>query len=492
MNTAATIMASCAAVYLLIGGAYLRLSAIRRLGREYGFFSALALGLGVASIGGTWLALAGDAAESDRALRLEHAGILIALGAFANFTYANVQRPTGRPGQLTTGLAIVGLVLCLGGWIFDPGRAVSPELALGPMAYPQAGMTRSGIAISAVALLASAWVTADVAALGRNTRSGRYVLLAIFVGLAAWMGMLAVRISGRSVGPWFELVLTPFFTMVAARLVQRWVDADALLEKRSAQLESAMDELRRAQTELVKREQLAAVGELSAVIAHEVRNPLAVLKNAVAGLRRDNLTPDLRETLHGILDQETDRLNRLVRDLLSYAKPVNPAHVEVDLRGLIERALDQARRAVGPNAAGIDIQQEIAVPETIKADPDLLERALVHVMENAFEAMPNGGTLSVLARETVEDGGRRVSISIVDSGEGMDTLVRSRAREPFFTTRQQGTGLGLAIVERVAATHGGRLELAREAEGGTRVTLVVPVIETGPRSDPPRRVPLIG
>lgn len=486
MNVAATLVACGAAVCFLIAGAYVRLSAIRRLGREYGFFAVVAGGLGTAGIGGTLQVLATDAFEADRALRVEHLGVEFALFAFAHFAYANVKRPTGTAGHVASAIAILSMVLSVGGALFDPSHAVYVSPAYGAPFLVQPTMTPALFVLALAGLLAGAFVSRDVARDVVASASGRYIFGVVVFALSGWLVVMLARLADFAIGPLYEIAITPLLMAMAVKLVERWVDVDALLEKRSGELAAAVRELQEAQVELVRREQLAAVGELSAVIAHEVRNPLAVLKNAVAGLRRSELTPDLRETLHGILDQETDRLNRLVRDLLSYAKPVHVGHVDVDLQALLERAVDHARRAVGAAAHSVDVNVDLDLPLTITADPDLLERALIHVIENAFEAMPNGGRLDVLGRQRAEGGVAKVAISIVDSGEGMDTLVRSRAKEPFFTTRRQGTGLGLAIVERVAFSHGGRLELEREPDGGTRVTLVIPIAETKPaRSDPP-------
>ncbi|MFW5921360.1 MAG: ATP-binding protein, partial [Polyangiales bacterium] len=111
---------------------------------------------------------------------------------------------------------------------------------------------------------------------------------------------------------------------------------------------------------------------------------------------------------------------------------------------------------------------------SVFGDPDLVERAFANLAENAFEAMPNGGALTVRARDARIEGLPALELSVEDTGEGMDTLVRQRARDPFFTTRQSGTGLGLAIVERVVRAHGGQVQLGENDEGGTTVTLLIP------------------
>ena len=212
------------------------------------------------------------------------------------------------------------------------------------------------------------------------------------------------------------------------------------------------------------------------MIAHEVRNPLAILKNAVSGLRREDLGEDNRKTLLGILDEETDRLNRLVRDLLAYARPITPQAAPVSLHVLVEKAVGSAQNAIA-RAQPIDVQLDVdRAPATVEGDRDLLERVFVNIVENALQAMPNGGRLSIVAERLEQDGEEMATIRVRDTGEGMDTLVRSRATEPFFTTRPSGTGLGLAIVERVVTAHGGSVRFARnEDTPGTTVTVVLPV-----------------
>ncbi|MCA9601814.1 MAG: histidine kinase, partial [Myxococcales bacterium] len=226
--------------------------------------------------------------------------------------------------------------------------------------------------------------------------------------------------------------------------------------------------------EIVKTEQLAAVGELSAVIAHEVRNPLATIKNAVAGLRRSELRPEDGETLLEILDEETDRLNRLVDDLLAYAKPISPETSAVDLPQLVGHAVELAA-AGNRDISHVEIELDLGQPcDPVEGDQALLRHALINIVDNALQAMPNGGTLTVSCRNATADGRPHVAVDFHDTGEGMDTLVRSRARDPFFTTRHGGTGLGLAIVDRVARAHGGRVEIESRHGQGTTVSLVIP------------------
>lgn len=277
------------------------------------------------------------------------------------------------------------------------------------------------------------------------------------------------------------VVMMVAMTIFVARGFARTADA---LDDRTTELDERYQELRRTQEQLVWKEQLAAVGELSAVIAHEVRNPLAIIKNAVSGLRRATLRATDRDTLLSILDEETDKLNRLVHDLLAYAQPVMPKRERVALGELLRRSV--ARAAGGAARADIDVRYEtVGAPKEVLGDEELLVHALVNVIDNAFQAMPSGGALTV-ATERVDLGGyEAVSIAFIDTGEGMDTIVRSKARNPFFTTRPTGTGLGLAIVERVIRNHGGRVEIDSSHGVGTTVRIVLPSERTSLLPIPP-------
>lgn len=256
----------------------------------------------------------------------------------------------------------------------------------------------------------------------------------------------------------------------------------AELRRRAKQLRKAYEELRAAQEELVRKEQLTLVGELAAVVSHEVRNPLAIISNAVAGLRRDGISSEDRTTLLSILEEETDRLNRLVGDLLRYARPLNVERQELDLDGLVSRATELSKKHEG-------VRLEIDVGwrgdgehPPVFGDANLLRQVFDNLVQNACQAMPSGGTLSVRASRAVEDGVDGVAIEFGDTGEGMDTQVRSRAGTPFFTTRPGGTGLGLAICDRIVTAHGGVLAIKSRSGEGTVVSVFLPANR---QSEPP-------
>jgi signal transduction histidine kinase len=268
------------------------------------------------------------------------------------------------------------------------------------------------------------------------------------------------------------------FALRARRAAAERDDARRLAEVRSLlaedlarQLRAAVSALSSAENSAIEKEQLAAIGEWSAMVAHEIRNPLTIISNAVATLRRKETTPEDRSTLLGILDEESRRLNGLMGDLLSYARPVSLELQPLAVREVMERALALVQPRPG-------LEVELIEPEPIGpvlADAKLLRQVFENLVTNAAQAMAHeDGTLTVTIQRGEEAGMLGVDVMVEDTGEGMDTAVRDRALLPFFTTRPSGTGLGLAIVARFVRAHGGKIELKSASGKGTSVRVFLP------------------
>jgi signal transduction histidine kinase len=310
--------------------------------------------------------------------------------------------------------------------------------------------------------------------------AGATVLLATTLNdIGAATGLLAT-------GPLVDAGLAIFIVALATTPGARFAAVAYALEERTEELQTRTRELRRSyedlrtiQEELLKKEQLAVVGELAAVIAHEVRNPLAVIANAGAGLRKPAISREDHDVLLAILDEETSRLNRLVSDLLRYARPVSVQRSQIALRDLLERAL--ALAAAGTKTVQTELQMD-AHEGRLWGDANLLRQVFDNLIDNAVQAMSSGGHLTIRVRAWNRDGADGLGVDIIDTGEGMDTQVRTRALDPFFTTRPSGTGLGLAIVDRIIEAHGGALDIDSRAGEGTTVTVFLP---HGSASDPP-------
>jgi signal transduction histidine kinase len=228
--------------------------------------------------------------------------------------------------------------------------------------------------------------------------------------------------------------------------------------------------LERMQGELGTKKQLAAVGELAAAIAHEVRNPLAIIMNAAAGLRRPTLQTEDRNTLLGILDEETARLNRLVTDLLRFARPVIIKRSSVSISELAKRV---EGRLDDDHVLAVSIPDDPLL-RVVQADANLLRLVFDNLVANAFQAMPEGGAVHINVDEQTLGEAAFVRIEIVDHGHGMDEQVLERATDPFYTTRPSGTGLGLPIVQRIVEAHGGRIEIESALGQGTKVIMFLP------------------
>ncbi len=208
----------------------------------------------------------------------------------------------------------------------------------------------------------------------------------------------------------------------------------------------------------VQRERLAALGELSAAIAHEIRNPLGTISNAVSVLRL-NADPKSGPLLK-IVTEEISRLDRIVGDLLDFSRPNPPKLCPMSLTQLLESSV-VAALADGGEASGIRIEIQALDPVVI-VDERLARRALVNLLQNAAQAMPGGGVITLSARLDLDE----LIISVTDAGPGVSAAARDRMFEPFFTTKATGTGLGLAIARRIAQDHGGRIEFDNPAAGG--------------------------
>ncbi|NMO20233.1 GAF domain-containing protein [Pyxidicoccus fallax] len=235
-------------------------------------------------------------------------------------------------------------------------------------------------------------------------------------------------------------------------------------------------ELAATRAEMVKRERLAALGELSAIVAHEVRNPLGVIFNAVASLRRLLEPGGDAAMLLDILGEESDRLNRIVGDLLDYTRPRDPVLQHEDLGRVLQDSLEAARAQGGGADRPVVIRSDVepGLPP-VPMDRRLIRQALVNVAVNAIQSMPQGGMVQVRARREQHAGKEHLRIDVADQGPGIPVELLHRVFEPFFTTKAQGTGLGLAVVKRILEEHRGEIAVDSIPGRGTTFTFRLPL-----------------
>ena len=218
--------------------------------------------------------------------------------------------------------------------------------------------------------------------------------------------------------------------------------------------------------QLAEKERLALLGEMSAVLAHEIRNPIGSIKGfAQFLLEKKNEGDPEREYLQTMV-KECVRLEKLVKDLLYYAKEEHPSPSSFSLEELVLECLRQVK---GDNRQ-INFHVQIPPGLSLVSDRDKTKQILLNILENSLEAMKGKGTLTVKAKEK----GERVVLEIQDQGPGMPLQVQERIFQPFFTTKSQGTGLGMAIVKKLAEQLKGKVQIKSEPGQGTTFLLYLP------------------
>lgn len=245
-----------------------------------------------------------------------------------------------------------------------------------------------------------------------------------------------------------------------------------------------------AHARLARNATLAALGQLAGTIAHEVRNPLAVIRSTVQTAREDladatdaiNATDALpSDAITPALDlalSEIDRLDRVIDALLDLARPPGPTLAPINIPALFDRITTLATHLL----AGRDLTLTThAIEAKLSADPDLICQALLELITNAAHATPPGGTLTLTATlapdATAYATPPALHLTLTDTGPGIPPAIRARIFDPFFTTRPGGTGLGLAVVHHITRAHGGHITLTDPPTGGAAITLSIPTQE---------------
>jgi PAS domain S-box-containing protein len=224
--------------------------------------------------------------------------------------------------------------------------------------------------------------------------------------------------------------------------------------------------------QLADAEHLATLGELSAGLAHEIKNPLAGIKGAIDVIRDSLHSGDAQREILGDVLHEVNRIDRIVRDLLNYAKPRPPSHSSVDLPGLIQRIAAIARKAPKHHSIPISVRQLAPVPD-FTGDETQLEQVFMNLLLNAQNALPSGGCIEVTLGYDKQ--AKIVRIEVTDNGPGIPEEIRKKVFQPFFTTRTDGTGLGLATCLKNVQYHGGSIEVQSEVGHGTTFIVSVPL-----------------
>ncbi len=227
--------------------------------------------------------------------------------------------------------------------------------------------------------------------------------------------------------------------------------------------------LREMEARMRHADRLASLGRMSANIAHEIRNPLASLTGAIEALTADAIIEGAeRESLRQIVSRESDRLNRIIKDFLAYARPTPLQRARTDVAALLDDVLVLLEHRPLPET--IKVFRAFTTPLWADVDANALRQSLWNLCLNAVEAMPDGGELNVGACVR----GARIEIWVADTGRGIAAKDLGHIFEPFYSTKPEGSGLGLALVHRVIADHGGDVDVRSMPGTGTTITLTLP------------------
>jgi two-component system sensor histidine kinase PilS (NtrC family) len=234
-----------------------------------------------------------------------------------------------------------------------------------------------------------------------------------------------------------------------------------------------LTEMKKLEAQLRLKDRMAAVGELSAGIAHEIRNPLAAIAGSVQVLKNSTALSPQEQRLMSIILKESDRLNKSIADFLRFVKPQEKLASQFDIAVSLSETLDLLANSaeLRPNHS---IQKDIQPPSfAMVGDPDQIRQVFWNIARNAMQAMPQGGVLMVST--TIEDSTYRIHFS--DTGHGMSDADQQRLFQPFRTNFPSGTGLGMAISYRIVQEHAGRIDVDSAEGRGSTIVITLPIVE---------------
>jgi signal transduction histidine kinase len=276
-----------------------------------------------------------------------------------------------------------------------------------------------------------------------------------------------------------ELALRNIFFFLAAMLVNPFVSENRRQAQRyrllAEELAVTNQRLEQVQEEARRSERLAALGQLTAGLAHEIRNPLAVIRGSAETLmRRLQAADPLTTELAGYINSEVNRLNNIVTRFLNFARPLKLERRPTQIPPLLDRALKVASERWPAAKVEVNRRYSENLPEII-VDPDLCEQAFANLVLNAYEAMKEtGGGLTLNAAAANSDGRRGVEVGIEDTGPGVPAELREQIFNPFFTTKKEGVGLGLSLVSKIVDDHRGWIRVSSEPGKGACFRVFLP------------------
>ncbi|MGD0309090.1 MAG: ATP-binding protein [Acidobacteriota bacterium] len=274
---------------------------------------------------------------------------------------------------------------------------------------------------------------------------------------------------GYVINQYAEIVLFFLVGATTGLLADEQRKKRAELEETARQLEKANQELRDSSEHLKRADRLAAIGNLSAGLAHEIRNPLASIEGAAGILESGQVGEEQEREFLGIIKKECRRMNRLLGDLLDFARPRRPQRQRISVEILLDSVMSLVAHAA--ESKTIHLIKEVSPPGgTLDCDGEQIKQVILNLLLNAIQAMPNGGDVRLVARPEKSD----LRIEVIDRGNGVAPENVDKMFNPFFTTKENGTGLGLAVAHQIVSQHGGTLQARNNPDGGMTFSILIP------------------
>jgi signal transduction histidine kinase len=305
--------------------------------------------------------------------------------------------------------------------------------------------------------------------------AGLFVATALACG--AYLSFILYLPPGYSVSDWPVLILREATFPIAGFLTYELLEANRAATRRAQlaaeQLAEANKQLRKAEAQVRRTERLAALGQLSAGLAHEIRNPLSTIKGSAEMLLK-NMDADgaVSHELAGFISSEVDRTNALVTRFLDFARPLALRLEKTEIAEVIDEAVAEVEQHTPPLDVSIYKNYTPDIPPFL-LDRQLIERVLYNLLLNAAQASPPEGTITVKTRQS----GDTVEIDVIDRGSGIAPKDKESIFNPFFTTKPSGVGLGLAIVSKIVDEHGGQIMVDSEPGAGSTFRVFLPIRE---------------
>jgi signal transduction histidine kinase len=382
--------------------------------------------------------------------------------------------------------------------IFSPERHPVTLAALGALGVVQVLEPRLGAIPSVVLKLALCY---PLIGYGGGISSSFYLVLFLpVISAATSFGLLGTTISAvaacalylsflfflapdQEIADTGELILRVLFLPVVGFLTNQLAQAnrDEMRKSQAAaeKLAEANRHLEEAEAQVRRTDRLAALGQLTAGLAHELRNPLGTMKTSAELLaRKVSADNEIAREMAGYIQQEVDRINSLITRFLDFARPRNLRLEKTDLHAMLDHAIELFDREKSGAAASVTVIKNYSpdVPP-VRVEAELMEHVITNLLSNAAQASAPGAVVTVKTRLAETEEGLKAEIAVIDRGSGIDPKHLENIFNPFFTTKAEGVGLGLAIVSKIVDEHGGQITVESTQGEGSVFRVYLPVAE---------------